>query len=91
MSRSSTHPDPWKRFLRDLHFHVAARPGLSTHQMEIVLQALLTRHPQVTRIKSFIGSGEFYACKNCFSHRDHYIYFYYRAVPSSMTGRGVDF
>ncbi|EOA6880527.1 hypothetical protein ACH8J2_004970, partial [Escherichia coli] len=64
MSRSSTHHDPWKQFLRELHYHVAARPGLSAHQMEIVIQALIARHPQVTRIKSFIGSGEFYACKN---------------------------
>lgn len=63
MSRSSTHHDPWKQFLRELHYHVAARPGLSAHQMEIVIQALIARHPQVTRIKSFIGSGEFYACK----------------------------
>lgn len=84
-------PDPWKRFLKDLRSHVDARPGLNDHQMEIVIRALLARHPQITRIKSFIGAGEYYACKNHFSHRDNYIYFYYLKVPSSVTGRGVTF
>lgn len=82
--------DPWLAFLHDLRLQCDRCPGLNAEAMDAVLHSLLQRHPKINRIKFFIGKGEHHACKNYFSHRDRYIYFYYHVVPSSMTGHGVE-